>query len=607
MTSGDIEQRLPGWFASARTITTTAGLAGVAAELRTIQVRMNRAGFTVAVVGELGRGKSTVINALLGREVLPPGVHPPFPVLITGGDEEYLEMTQAGSPQRLPATKESWSSLVAEPPAGVEPVRLGVAGPLLDGLDLEIVDTPGGNDLDTEVVESVRVAAATADAVIMVVAATAALSLTETHFLVEYVLDAQVPHVVLVVSKLDLVEAGERERVLAHVVDRAAATAPGIVVLPGPTPSSMNDNEVAAIRAWLAEASGPAQRSRLRASQLARQLAASLDRVVVLVQQAQRSAALDAQQRADEAAAARAQLAEELLVFDEYRIELRRRQSDAANRFRGHLEAARTYIVDLLQFDLRHSSDPGTWWERDMPYRLRRELATLGREYEKSLLATAEVDLTWLNKQLAQRFGSAPAALREVVGALATPAAEPSALDLPDLRNRKLAYRLGPAGVALVGILLIPGVGPLATIGASIAGTVLGEVKLRAEIDRQRKYVEQRLAGLVDRAIGEFGTTVAERLRRLYDQLLDEAVRLRQSWYTDRTAALARPALPSTAISSATSPAGEASAADPDWALLAVQARQLVDEITTAIAEVSATEANNGTEADTSPEEGMDQ
>jgi hypothetical protein len=478
--------------------------------------------------------------------------------------------------------------LLAEPPTGTGPVRRYLTGALLDGLDLEVVDTPGDNDLDADVVEAVRVAVAAADAVIMVVAATAALSLTETHFLVEYVLDAQVPHVLLVVTKLDLVEPGERDRVWAYILDRAATIAPQLAVLPGPEPG--NPGAVEDIRAWLAAACGRAGRSRQRAIQLANQIAGCLDEVAVVAGEGERTASLDAEERQVRIDAERSALAADLLVFDEYRIELRRRQSDAANRFRGHLEAARTYLVDSLQYDLRHSSDPGTWWERDLPYRLRRELATLAREYEKSLLATVEADLGWLNKQLSQRFGTAPAGLREVVGALTAPAAEPSTMDLPNLRSRKLAYRLGPSGLALLGVLLIPGIGPLASIGASIAGTVLGEVKLRTEIDQQRRLVEQRLTGLVDRAVGEFGATVSKRLRRLYDQLIDEAVKLRQSWYADRAAAL-----------TGTIGATDTARSGPDWSALAGQARALTDEITAAL-DAAAVPA-----ADPAPEEGTDQ
>src|SRR5450755_369443 len=45
-------------------------------ELRAGRARLAQARFNLAVLGEFKRGKSTLINALLGRDVLPTGVVP---------------------------------------------------------------------------------------------------------------------------------------------------------------------------------------------------------------------------------------------------------------------------------------------------------------------------------------------------------------------------------------------------------------------------------------------------------------------------------------------------------------------------------------------------
>jgi hypothetical protein len=190
------------------------------------------------------------------------------------------------------------------------------------------------------------------------------------------------------------------------------------------------------------------------------------------------------------------------------------------------------------------------------------------------VLAAVNGDLRWLSGTLIERFGLRPNGLRDAIDALRAPVAEPGELELDDLRRRRLIYRLGPSGAALIGLLLIPGVGPFAAIGASVTATVLGEVTLRKTLEQQRKAVQGQLSGVVDQAIGVFGETVSERLRDLYDQLLDEAVGARQRWHADQLAALSTRVLPDESL--------------PPWGAIAESARSLAAEIATAVSPAGA-------------------
>ncbi|GGQ48186.1 P-loop NTPase family protein [Couchioplanes azureus] len=525
---------LGAWLARARRLTDGSALAGVADDLNAIQRHTTRPAFRVVVAGERGRGKTTLVNQLLGGDVV--AADSPVPVLVVGDTTDWLEVRRDGAAETGPATAAAWASLRERPPDEGSVVRRGTPHALLTGLDVELLDTPGCNDADPDVPASVRTAVRGADATLMVLSATAALSLTETRFLREFVLAADIPLIALVLSRLDQVEADERDQVLAYVTSRAAGISPRLAVLPGP---DLRDGHGAGpVASWLTANARHGDRVRLRTEQLSAQLARVMGGLADLATTAADAATLDADTRAEDVAKARLALTDELLAFDEIRVELRRRQNAAAARFRGHLAGTRERLAEILRYELYHHPEPRTWWERDLPYRLRRELATAAKEYEKSLLGGVQLDLQWLRRQLAERFRIEPSGLDVTLTSLRAPQVDPDDLKLGDLRNRRIAYRVGPLGLALLIGTLSAGFFPFASLGATAAGVVFGEVLLRGAVDNQRRVAERHLAGLVDRAVSEFGLGVAEAIRSLYDQLVDEAVQQRKQWYADREAAL---------------------------------------------------------------------
>jgi small GTP-binding protein len=110
--------------------------------------RLREQRLRVLVVGEAKRGKSTLVNALLGRAVLPSGVIPLTALATTvrhGGDEGVRAVFRDGHSERLPLG--ALEDLVTERgnPGNrrqVATVAVTVDAPALDR-GMEIVDTPG--------------------------------------------------------------------------------------------------------------------------------------------------------------------------------------------------------------------------------------------------------------------------------------------------------------------------------------------------------------------------------------------------------------------------------------------------------------------------------
>jgi len=176
----------------------------------------------VLVAGEAKRGKSTVANALLGREVLPAGVIPVTAITTTvvyGTDEHAGVRFADGRIERRPLA--DLAQLVTERGnplnwLGVTRVTVHLAAPLLS-MGVEIVDTPGTGSVYEHNSEEAQRALETLDAAVVVLTADPPASAAERDLLREITRHSVMTFVLL--NKADRLDSGERAEALAFTTD----------------------------------------------------------------------------------------------------------------------------------------------------------------------------------------------------------------------------------------------------------------------------------------------------------------------------------------------------------------------------------------------------
>lgn len=187
--------------------------------------------FYMVVLGDFKRGKSTLINALLGQYVVTTNVTPETVTInhIHYGPALNLSacLEEGGramlEPEDLRA--ERLQTLLTNLPGKVSHLR--IEAPVEWLKDITIVDTPGTGDVLKSFDEEVQQFLSQADAVIFVISVLSPLSETEQSFLRLSILPQDFPKLFFLLNMMDFVHTDqEEEKVLNSVRDKIGSLFP---------------------------------------------------------------------------------------------------------------------------------------------------------------------------------------------------------------------------------------------------------------------------------------------------------------------------------------------------------------------------------------------
>jgi hypothetical protein len=201
-------------------------LEGNASAIDEVLKRLDENTFRVAIVGEFKRGKSTLINALLARDVLPMDVLPTTATLnkIVYDIDKFVELNyKDGRSEKIDIdrlndyvtklTKESEERAKTIREATVHyPVPYCKHG-------ITIIDTPGLND-DEAMTEVTMGVLPQIDAALMVIMAQAPFSESERDFLESKIITSDLGRVLFVVTGIDQLDEGDDSKVLLNIAGR---------------------------------------------------------------------------------------------------------------------------------------------------------------------------------------------------------------------------------------------------------------------------------------------------------------------------------------------------------------------------------------------------
>lgn len=182
--------------------------------------------FSVAVVGEFKRGKSSLINALLGSKVLPSDVTPTTATInrITYGAVPALEIHfHNGEVKNVDISNISQyvTMLTDEASACAAQIKEAVVRypTVLCQNHVDIIDTPGLSD-SQEMTKITLKMMEGIDAAIVVISALAPFADTEMKFVIELIEKDHIENIIFVMTYIDQIDLDERDIYIAKIYKR---------------------------------------------------------------------------------------------------------------------------------------------------------------------------------------------------------------------------------------------------------------------------------------------------------------------------------------------------------------------------------------------------
>jgi hypothetical protein len=452
-----------------------------------------------------------------------------------------MEVTFSKQRQEVrPLQESSWDDLLATDRAGSDRevlarVRITLDSPWLRELDAEVIDTPGAGDLNGRRAALVFDLLSQCDAAVLLVSATLPFSITEAAFLEQEVMGRHVPRILAAVSKLDTIDLEERQSVLSAIRQRVGTISPAIPVLPAHPADAITTEEgaLSRVRSQIAAMVASCDRRVWRSRQIAAQLADCLSQMVKVGEGAIAAALGSAAERERALRQAKEELRTAQLEWEQLRLELEQRRLLRERQLRLKIMESKQDLVERLAFELSRAPEPKTWWERDLPFQMRRELMALSRQLENLLLKALAEDFEWLQGEINRTFATqlqkkaAPTQERSEIRP------EFRQINLTNTHQYRVFTRLGSSAATICGYVLSGPVGIVISTGVWF----LGEKIINKEVEAQRRLLSEELERTVGKALDEYCTQISLRVRQLYSQLGEDTKREESIWQYTKNAA----------------------------------------------------------------------
>lgn len=522
--------------------------------------------FSVAFVGEFSTGKSSLINRVLKKPLLPVSDLPTTALLTRirpHTKDSLIYIAPDGARTALPLVEESWDKLVVQHMSEEEirgMVLVGLNSPFLQQAGIELLDTPGAGDLSQHRARVVGDALMGADGAVIVVSATKALSQSEKLFIQQRLITQHTPFMLVALTKLDQVPLAERNTVVDYVKrtlalwqDEWKVQIPlyiaGQVELPDDTYQDVNGDEKI-VQCLLNWHSAP-ERVALTERWL-------LNRAMSLLELAslplrEKKALLDAGEEKREQALQekRVQLSSALLSWEQLMLQLEQRCTECYEAVCKKAEGLEASIVEELVFNARNSPKPNKWWDETYPYLLKTRLATMSATLENTAVSHINNDARWLNAMLEKQFRSS---IIVQVGRMSESddfdrTLQPHSVETKDIDKLRTRNRVTTTCLTLAGCLVCMATGTLpmlATMGVGTGASIISEHNINKQRDAQITEIVAAVRENVPAIIHGAMAQTRQRIARFYDDMLREARMQQQLWEQAQHELLEKSAHPAT-------------------------------------------------------------
>ncbi len=522
-----------------------AGMKSYTKEIGILAGQLYRKRFTVAVVGEFSKGKSTFINRLFEKEILPVGNMPTTAMLtrIRYNEKEMISVLENGKDKKLlPLEEDSWDNYIAaldgNDPTGV--AFVGLNSPWLKN-GIEIIDTPGAGDLEEKRAMLIDDALRGSESAIVTVSAEQAMSMSEKLFMEERLIAKKTPYLMLIITKMDRIDVSQRPGIISYVKEKLNQWKIDIPVfvpqdVEMPDISFRNcvgmDKVKAQIDKWIKDP----KRKKLTEEWMAMKMADLLETAIAALREQDILLKTESESKKQDMIAQKKEMLEKAkLAWEDIRMQMQGKSNECYNLLMDKSQDLKNMMVERLQYEAAHAGTPQKWWTEDYPYRLKLEMTNMSTNVENLISRKIAEDAKWLNAMLDKNFKSHVLIQQETVAEreIYTNLEVRTDLEISDLSKERNISRIGITALSIAAYFACASLGVMPMIGSMGVGTggaVLSENIFKKKIDEQRTILKEEIARSVPIVVENAMRHSEGRVKSMYQDIIAEASKQETIW-----------------------------------------------------------------------------
>ncbi len=560
-----LAQQLSIWLKHTHQIATQVGCLEAVEPVLNMLDKIKSDSINLAFIGDHNSGKSSLINHLLDLQILPvTALASNTQFTIQGGNDKSKEGFFLANAQTLyPLDNLHQSELFTK---SSQSVSIYLCQQWLTDNSFHLIEKLALYLSEEDLEFQTNSLLEAADCVVLVMDALMPFKRSEARLLSECV-RRRIP-VVIALSKIDKLLAEEIEDVIAYVNKYVQSYSTVIKVIPTSIKFS-DDGNIDKLRTAIQEVIDETDITSVRAQQTAHTLLGVLGVISSATQTALEAQKKNELERDIELKQRQQQLDSQNLAWQEIEQKLTLKRLKVDEILREHLQKNRTAILEKLLYDIERSNDVKTWWEKDLAFRLDRELESLAEEMSSKINKQMTSDVQWLQEEISKQFQYPLQVISQPKVSVNEAALEQKEIHLSDQNTLKIISRFGTVVlVVMAGTILGPVVGS-AGIAASVIAGLTSEQLIRWNTTKERDRIREELSKIIERVAHEYALDLSRQLKETYNQVISELKQHQMRWQQAQLQAL---------MAIKRKPVNQSGG---DWEQLNKQANQLMVDIKT--------------------------
>ena len=510
--------------------------------------------FSIAVVGEFSRGKSSLINKLLGKEILPVGNLPTTAMLTSikygYGENDVLRVLNYNNEQlgKYSVSRDIWNKICDnKTPDDLvnEKTVVTLNIPWLQEAGIEIIDTPGAGDLEDARAKVIGDALISCDAAIIVISATSPFSLSEKLFIEQRLITNKVPFLMVVITKLDLVEEDQRSEVIDYIKSKLQTLNSDLPLFISDETYKTDDFDsnyagIDKIKKQIISWKNNPERKKLTEQSIAAKAFSLLNILKETLKEKKALIDKDDNEIKKEIENKKLQIMQNSLIWEDLRLKLDEKADECTDFIYKQMSEYKDDLIENLRISLYDTKDIKEWVKNVYPNKTRIELTIIASKLNSDLRSRIAKDKEWFLAELMKQFkiqANKDISLGSIIQQKANTNSFEAIFEEKE-KNDKTKIMEGLCGAALaLGIICfvpIPKTIPLTCIIAksfqllsSKIRDQMGDVsELREKI--WKVILEEEIPNIIDNAT----RPTNERIKAIYRELANESEKQERLWRT---------------------------------------------------------------------------